>query len=148
MNLPEIEKSVMPWIGKTGKLMATLVMERFKQHRLNLTIEQWVTLKMLHQEDGRIQNDLAMITNRNKTSLTRLINTMEKNDLVIRKSHELDKRIKLIFLTAKGKSVFKKTFPIMERLIEEIHFGVKEKEVEMLISILKKIQTNISKIAS
>lgn len=143
MNLPEIEESVMPWIGKTGKMMAAYAIDKFKQHKLNLTIEQWVTLKMLYQEDGRIQNDLALITNRNKTSLTRLINTMEKNNLVARIADKVDKRANRIYLTRNGKKVFASTMKIMEECITELEEGLSDQEIQTLIKILKKVQNNI-----
>ncbi len=134
----------MPWIGKTGKMMGNYVMEKFKMHNLNLTIEQWVTLKMLYEEDGRIQNDLALITNRNKTTLTRLINNMEKHNLVARISDKKDKRINRIFITKNGIRVFKNTMPIMEKCMRELQAGLSEGEVHTLIEILRKVQNNIN----
>jgi len=145
VDLPKIEKSVMPWIGKTGKLMGAYAMDKFKQYKINLTVEQWVTLKILHEEDGRIQNDLAIVTNRDKTSLTRLINNMEKNGLVVRKSHKEDKRINLVYLTSQGKKMFKKTMPIMDEVIEGIQYGLDKAEIKILIKILKKVQNNLNR---
>jgi DNA-binding MarR family transcriptional regulator len=143
MEIPQIESSIMPWIGRTGKLMSIFVVDKFKKYNLNLTIEQWILLKYLHHEDGLMQNDLAEITNRNKTSLTRLIHTMEKHRLVARISDSVDKRVNRIFLTKNGKKIFKSTFPIIEEAKRELEFGLTDKEIKSLIKILKKVQGNI-----
>lgn len=145
MDLLDLEKSVMPWIGKTGKMMTSFLMEKFKQCKLNLTIEQWVVLKTLIVEDGRIQNDMAMITNRNKTSLTRLVNNMEKNNLVVRIADKVDKRVNRVYLTKNGRSVYKNTMPIIKECIKEIQSDLNQKEIKILTTILKKVQNNIRK---
>jgi len=108
MKLPDIDRSIMPWIGKTGKWMTNFIAEKFKKYQLNLTIEQWVVLKVLHNEDGLKQNDLAYITSRNKTSLTRLVQTMEKYHLIARLQDTEDKRINRIFLTKHGSEYLQK----------------------------------------
>ncbi len=143
MKLPEIEQSVMPWIGKTGKWMGSFISDRFKQYNLNLTIEQWVVLKVLHEDDGMIQNDLAFITSRNKTSLTRLVHTMEKYHLIARIQDSKDKRVNRIYLTKNGREVFESTFSIMEEVKNDLQKGLTKKEVKTLITILQKVQNNI-----
>ncbi len=84
MSLPDIEKTILPWMGKTSKMMGIYFKEKLKQHHIDLTREQWILLKKLNDGDGQAQNDLAIITERNKASLTRLINTMERKNYVAR----------------------------------------------------------------
>ena len=145
MKFLDIEKSVIPWIGKTGRWMGTFIADKFKAYDLNLTIEQWVVLKVLHDKDGLMQNDLAHITSRNKTSLTRLVHTMEKYHLIARLQDTKDKRVNRIFLTKHGSEVFESTFPIMEEVKKELEQGLTKKEIESLIKILQKVQLNIKK---
>lgn len=126
--------------------MSIFIAEKFKKYNLNLTIEQWLLLKFLYYEDGLMQNDLAEITNRNKTSLTRLIHTMEKHHLVARIPDTMDKRVNRIFLTKNGKKIFESTFPIMEEVKKDLEAGLTDKEIKALINILKKVQDNITTI--
>ena len=145
MKLPEIDQSILPWIGKTGKWMGIYISEKFKKYQLKLTLEQWVVLKILHEEDGRMQNDLAIVTKRNKTSLTRLINTMERNHLVARIPDTTDKRVNRVFLTKNGRKVFASTFFIIEEVKQELQAGLEPKEIETLIHLLQKVQNNLKK---
>ncbi len=140
----ELEKHLPPWIGKTSKLMRIFIADRFKDHGLYLTIEQFILLKMLSEKDGVMQNDLAIITERNKASLTRLVNNMEKKHLVARIPSKEDKRVNQIFLTKKGVEIFAEAERIVIKNFKKIQAGISRKEIEVAISILKRVQQNIS----
>ena len=77
-------------------------------------------LKHLHEQDGRKQNDLAFITNRSKTALTRLIHTMEKKGFVSRQVSKEDLRINNVFITDKGKTVWESSLPHFMEVIKEL----------------------------
>jgi len=142
----EFNKTLAPWIGQTSKLMTLYITDVFKKHNVSLTKEQWIVLKILHEEqDGIIQNDLAFITGRNKGSLTRLINVMEKNDLVKRIASKEDSRKNLVFITTNGKKTFAKMKPIMLENIKILQNGISETEIEQFINIMKKLQNNLKK---
>jgi DNA-binding MarR family transcriptional regulator len=95
-----------------------------------------------------MQNELAIITERDKTSLTRLINTMERKNFVIRKRDNLDKRANLIYLTNSGRKIFESTVPIMDKSIQNLQAGLSEKEIQQTIKILQKLQFNLSKLTT
>ena len=142
----EFNKTLAPWIGQTSKLMTLFITDVFKKHNVQLTKEQWIVLKLLHEDkDGIIQNELAFITGRNKGSLTRLINVMEKNDLVKRIASKEDSRKNLVFITENGKKTFAKMKPIMLENIKTFQNGISETEIEQFISIMQKLQKNLKK---
>ncbi len=100
INKSDFNKTLAPWIGKTFKMMNMFICDVFQKNNIQVTKEQWIVLKILHDDtDGIIQNELAFITNRNKASLTRLINVMEKNNLVARIPSQKDSRKNLIYIT-------------------------------------------------
>ena len=148
---PEIKeynfnKTIAPWLGKTYKLMNMYISDIIHKQHINVTKEQWIVLKtLLEEKNGIIQNDLAYITNRNKASLTRLINVMEKNDLVTRISSKEDARKKKVFITNKGQELFLKMKPLMLQSVKTIQEGISPEEIETLIKIMSKIQHNLKK---
>lgn len=140
----DFNRTIAPWIGLTYKMMDQHFAEIFLKENIQVSKQQWIILKILHEEhDGLIQNDLAFITNRNKASLTRLISVMEKNQLVIRKHSKKDARINLIFITETGRKLFTKMKPIMLSGIETLQDGLSNKEILDFINTLSKIQQNI-----
>ncbi len=143
----DLNTHALSWVGKIHYDFGFLVQKAFRQNGLDLSKEQWSVLKRLHVNDGQPQNDLAFITHRDKTSMTRLVNTMESKNLVERKSDENDRRVNRIFLTDHGKEVIQKVQPIMYDLIPAVQESLSEEEIDTLITTLKKIKTKISDIA-
>lgn len=147
MKAIDLNAHALSWIGKIHYDFGFLVQKAFGENGLDLSKEQWSVLKRLNVNDGQPQNALAFITHRDKTSMTRLVNTMETKNLVVRKSDENDRRINRIFLTEYGKEVISKVQPIMYELIPAVQDTLEDQEIETLINILKKVKTKIEEIA-
>lgn len=144
MNKTTVESlMLLPWIGKTAKFVDYFVHDYLKERDIDLTKEQYVVLKYLNDEDGLIQNDLAFITNRSKTALTRLIQTMEKKGLVFRKSSFRDMRINHVYLTPFGRETWEKSHPHFINIASELQEGLSEEEVQVVQKCLERIQQNI-----
>lgn len=136
--------SLAPWLGKTVKLKDYFLQVSLNENNLNLTKEQVVVLKILHDQDGINQNELAFLTLRNKSSLTRLLSNMEKNGYITRHHSPIDRRIKHVYLTQLGKNTFQKIRPILKNVMRTIEYGITDQEKEQMITTLKKIQHNLN----
>ena len=115
-----------------------------KQRGINISKEQFIVLKHLNEKDGRKQNDLAFITNRSKTALTRLIHTMEKKGYVSRLISEKDMRINHVYLTPLGRETWKKSYPFFLEIIEELQKGISKEDLTNAQNVMKQIQSNIN----
>ena len=145
----DFESSIGPWLGKTVKIVEFYLQESLRGINVDLTKEQMIVLKRLHDKDGQSQNELAFITLRNKSSLTRLLSNMEKKQYIIRKQSTIDKRINHVHLTEFGIETFKRIKPILKNMISTMEKNISIFEKEQIIEILKKIQFNFdSKIES
>ena len=142
--IKEMEKTILPWLGKTGKMSHLFMADKMKQHGMNMSMEQAIILKILHDEDGRPQNDMAIVTNRHKATLTRVLDTMEKNHLVVRIPDKEDKRVKRVHLTKHGRQQMENMIPVFFEAAKEIQKGLTKTEIKTLISLLKKVQGNIN----
>ncbi|MDD7915147.1 MarR family winged helix-turn-helix transcriptional regulator [Polaribacter ponticola] len=138
----DFENSIGPWLGRTGKIVDYFIQESFKSNYLDLTKEQMIVLKKLNDQDGLNQNELAFLTLRNKSSLTRLLTKMESKKYIFREQSKEDKRIKNVYLTDFGKEVFEKTKPVIQNLISTMEQNISPEEKQQIIKIFKKIQTN------
>ncbi len=120
----DIDKTLMPWIGKSMKVIDYFIMDKFSERGIGLTKVQWLLLKRLKDMNGEPQHNLAFLTNRDKASLTRLLTTMEKKNLVARIPNEADQRINHIFITTHGEKILRQTMPIVEEMIQEMQYGI------------------------
>lgn len=138
----DFENSIGPWLGKTVKVLEYFMQEMFNDHDLDLTKEQMIVLKKLHDNDGLSQNELAFLTLRNKSSLTRLLSKMENKKYISRKQDSEDKRVNHVYLTEFGKDIYKRTKPVIRKMISTMEQNISDSEKQQIIKILKKIQSN------
>lgn len=142
----DIDKTLMPWIGRSMKVIDYFIADRFSKRGIDLTKVQWLLLMRLEQINGESQLNLACFTNRDKASLTRIITTMEKKNLVARIPSKSDKRINHVFITSNGEKILKMARPVIEEMVEEMQTGLSEEERIVAIKVLKKLIYNIESI--
>jgi len=138
----DYDDCIAPWLGKTIKIVDYFLQESLSDNGLDLTKEQMVVLKKLHDQDGLNQNELAFLTLRNKSSLTRLLTKMENKKYIIRKQSEKDKRINKVYITDLGKEIFQKSRPTIKYMMDTVEQNISSQEKEQIINTLKKIQSN------
>ncbi len=140
----DFENSIGPWLGKTVKIVDYFLQESLNKVDINLTKEQMIVLKKLHDQDGLCQNELAFLTLRNKSSLTRLLTKMENKKYITREQSNDDKRINRVYVSKLGREIFSKTKPVIGDLIKKMEKDISKEEKEQMIATLKKIQQNFS----
>lgn len=143
-DLLNLEKSLLPHLGRTAKFMDFYFIDVFNEHGIALSKEQWLVLKVLSMDDGKIQNDLAFVTNRSKTALTRLITTMEKKGLVYRVSSKIDKRINHVYMSDLGRSHFNQSIPIIKQIKNELQENISEEDIKKTIQVINQVFQNIN----
>jgi DNA-binding MarR family transcriptional regulator len=142
--LVDFDQSVGRWIGKSSKMVDNYLHEAFQNEELDLSKEQMIVLKRLHEKDGLIQNELAFLTLRDKSTLARLLAKMERKNYIIRIQDNYDKRVNRVFLTKTGRVTFSKTRPIVKRLKTIMERNISEEALNELKSTLEQIQNNIT----
>ncbi len=140
--MPFLNGLIIPAVGKTSKFTNTLLKHAFAQSKSSLTKEQFIML--CHLEEGpKAQTSLAMITERDKGSLTRLVQTLERKELVIRKCCEQDNRVNYVQITPKGKKVIAKAKPMVIEVFEQAQENIDQKELTIAIAVLEQLQKNV-----
>jgi len=84
--------------GMASTAVARRLQKNFRLAGLEITIEQWSVLYHLWKQDALSQQELCNRTFRDKPSITRLIDNLEKQKLVKRMPSKEDRRIKISFV--------------------------------------------------
>ena len=130
--------------GKVSAAITRRLYRDFRAANISMTPEQWVVVMSLYHKDGITQQELANLTFKDKPSITRLIDNLEKQHLVVRMADKTDRRINLIQLTKAGRLMHEKVRQIASATMKEALNGISQEEVEIGESILRKIFTNLS----
>jgi DNA-binding MarR family transcriptional regulator len=130
--------------GKASIAIARRLQKKFNQAGLNLTIEQWSVLCHLWKHDGSSQQELCTRTFRDKPSITRLVDNLEKLQLVKRVPSETDRRINLVFLTRQGVKLEEQSMTLAEQTLNEALTGIPAEHINLCKEILQKVYENVS----
>lgn len=129
--------------GVASTAIARRLQKKFNQADLNLTIEQWSVLYHLWKQDGISQQDLCEATFRDKPSMTRLVDNLEKAGLVKREASREDRRKNLIMLTEKAHDLQGICYDFAEATLEEALEGVSIDQVDVCKDVLKVVYENL-----
>lgn len=129
--------------GKASTAIARRLQKKFNTSGLNLTIEQWSVLYHLWKEDGKSQQELCMATFRDKPSITRLVDNLEKLGLVKRVPAENDRRINKVFLTKQALKLQEETMGLAEETLNEALKGVPSEQIDLCKEVLQKVYDNL-----
>jgi DNA-binding MarR family transcriptional regulator len=129
--------------GKASIAIARRLQKKFNTASLNLTIEQWSVLYHLWKEDGRSQQELCNATFRDKPSITRLLDNLEKLQLVKRVASENDRRINKICLTKQGQKLQEQTMQFAEETLNDALEGVPADQINLCKEVLQKVYDNL-----
>ena len=133
------EISVSSLIGKLALRIRNELNTAFQANGFNITSEQWGVLRCLWQEEGLSQSEIAGKVQKDKASVTRILDIMEKNRLIIRCDDPSDRRSYRIFLTAEGKSLESKLKPLAQAANQQIFQSLDEGERQELQRLLLKL---------
>ncbi len=130
----------------TGKISTTInraLLRAFAQEDLNITTEQWTVLSCLWKEDEVTQSHLCDLTRKDKPSMTRLIDNLQRNGIVVRVPHATDRRVNLIHLTQYGSELRVKVTDVVQDVVNKSLENVSENEVAIARTVLNKIITSL-----
>lgn len=140
----DFDNSLGPWLGRTMKMVEYRLHTEFAKAGLDITKEQMIVLKKLYEHDGLNQNELAELTYRDKSSLTRLLGTMERKGYIRKERSPEDKRVNYVYLTDTGTDMWYKTKPVAQLVVQYMQADLDHEEMNQLRAILKKIQGSLA----
>ncbi len=129
--------------GRTHSAFNRALLTNFRKNNISLTKEQWTILGVLWKNEGCTQQTLADQTSTDKPGITRLIDHLEKENLVERHPDANDKRLKLIFLTPKGKSIEKEVMIVVNETLKNAIRDIEPERLEIVKETFLQIYNNL-----
>jgi MarR family transcriptional regulator, transcriptional regulator for hemolysin len=125
--------------------VARLMRKRFEQNArgLGLTRSQWQVLAHLARNEGIQQGTLAELLEIEPITLTRILDRLESAELVERRAHPTDRRIRLLHLRSKAHPLLEQIFAIGAITRAEAFEGVTEDDRDRLFETLSILKTNL-----
>jgi MarR family transcriptional regulator for hemolysin len=98
--------------------------------KLKITREQFKLLHAISQNKEEVtQKDMADMIGKNKSTILRLIDSLETKELVRRVTDTKDRRKNYLMVTKKGEEIIKQYEDILKLIIEELQQGLTVSEL-------------------
>jgi DNA-binding MarR family transcriptional regulator len=137
--------SYLPYLlNRAGARIATSFGEEMRP--LGASLQIWRVLAALRERDGRRMGDLSATTSIEMSTLTRLVDQMEKKGLVARQRDPEDARAVALYVTAAGKRLTRRIVPIAERYEQVALKGFAPAEAEALRAALRRLYVNMDEL--
>ncbi|MDR3061191.1 MAG: MarR family transcriptional regulator [Dysgonamonadaceae bacterium] len=130
-------------VGKVSMAINRKLYRDFKSAGLEFTPEQWTVLYCLWNKDGVTQQELCNRTFKDKPSMTRLIDNLEKQNYVVRIADVSDRRTNMIYLTHLGKESRDLANEVVLKAMSEAFESVPKEESELAKQILNIVFENL-----
>lgn len=141
-KLRSFERSLPMTLLQTREAVMKKFIPSLKEH--GLTPQQWRVIRALEHETGLDVSTLAERCHLLMPSISRIINHLDKEQLIERQVVDTDQRRSKIFLTIAGKNLFAKVAPkSVERYVAiEEKYGVRKLELlyELLDDLIKTLE--------
>jgi MarR family transcriptional regulator, organic hydroperoxide resistance regulator len=134
--------SYLPYLlNRAGARIATAFGEEMRP--LGATLQMWRVLAALRERGGLRMGDLSDTTSIEVSTLTRLVDAMEKKKLVVRRRAPRDARVVTLHATPAGRRLTERIVPIAERYEDAALAGFSAADAERLKAALRRLYANM-----
>ncbi len=130
-------------VGSAYRAMLRRLGRRFVAAGYDVTPEQWSIMLHLWRADGPSQQALADLADRDKPTITRMVDSMERRGFVTRIGHKNDGRVKQIYLTETGHAARADLAERSREATEDALRGIDPRDLEVALSVLERIRANL-----
>jgi len=130
-------------LDRTARRVKQYAQRKFKLGDFDLTVDQWLILKNLSENELLSQSELAQLVFKDQPTLTRIIDLLTKKGYVQRIPHPMDRRSFQLLLTETGVNKVKELKPKVAFIREKAWENLNEDDFEEFKRILNTIYNNL-----
>lgn len=129
-------------IGVIARALDSISNIEFKE--VDLTRGQYLYLVRICENPGIIQEKLAEMIKVDRTTTARAIKKLEKNGMIKKQQDQENRKIRHLYPTSKGKTVYPLIIRENEHSNQVALQGITEEEAQQLKTLLEKVSANVS----
>jgi DNA-binding MarR family transcriptional regulator len=131
-------------IARVRERANRFIMQELKSHHLDgLAPSHGAILSALFQRSPLSMRVLARIIDRDKSTMTALVDKLATLGYVEKVKDETDQRVTLVTLTPKAHAIRPELEDVSKKLLATVYKGISAGEKQILVEILTKIQNNL-----
>lgn len=131
-------------LDRTSRRVKQYAKKKFKDLDFGITVDQWIILRELHQDDNLSQSMLAELTFKDTPTLTRIIDLLCQKGLTERQMNPKDRRKFRVRLTPLGQTKVEELSPKVANIRKKAWENLEKKDFEHFKYILDTIYNNLA----
>lgn len=139
----EIFNSYSVLLDRTARRVKQYAQQKFKELKFNVTVDQWLVLKHLYENEGMKQNVLAEVLYKDNPTLTRIVDLLCEKGMTMRKQHPTDRRSFHVMLTRRGRNKVEQMKPKIQKIRLKAWEGLSKDDFKHFQKVLDTIYNNL-----
>lgn len=116
----------------------------FQEHGFNITPEQFLVMDALWNDGTMSQQQIAQTIMKDKNSVVKLLDGLEKKNLVTRVPDKVDRRQNLIEVTPYAIEIQEKIKEVAINAVDHVIKDIPQEEMYIFIKVLSKMAENMN----
>ncbi len=117
--------------------------DKLQDHGINITPEQYLVLDILWEQQSLSQQSIADIIQKDKNSVTKIIDSLEKKNLVRRVVDKNDRRINKIELTDEAFALEKITTDVAINFMNDVVNDIDDEDLDTFVRVMRQLKNNL-----
>lgn len=138
-----LSKEIAVELNLTGCKLKQFMAAMLKQRNVDLTPEQFLLIDLLWNQGAMSQQQLADQMQKDKNSVTKLVDAIERKGFVNRLQNPNDRRSNTIVLTEKAQKMKLGAKEVGISLLDQMLEGIEEAELHSFLATLRKLSDNM-----
>lgn len=130
-------------LDRTARRVKQYAQQKFKELDFKVTVDQWLVLKHLYENDAMKQNEIAGLIFKDNPTLTRIIDLLCEKGLTTRKPHPDDRRSFMVELTREGSKKVEQMKPEIKTIRLKAWEDLSERDFNQFKKVLDTIYRNL-----
>ena len=139
-----LSKEVAVEINLTGCKLKQFIAAKLRQMEVPLTPEQFILIDLLWNQGSMSQQQLADQMHKDKNSVTKLVDALERKGFVVREQNRQDRRSNTLVLTEKAEALKHGAKQKGISILDEMLVGISEEELRSFLVTLHKLNRNMT----
>ncbi len=139
-----LSKEIAVYLNLSACKLKQYTAAMLKQNNVGLTPEQFLLVDLLWNQGPMSQQKIADMMMKDKNSITKLVDALEKKGLVVRKRDTRDKRSNTLILTEKAEQMKLGAKEYGISMLDKVLEGISEEELKSFLETLGKLTDNMS----
>jgi DNA-binding MarR family transcriptional regulator len=141
-----LSKKMGVYLNQAHFLFKQCFLSELVANNVDLTPEQYLLIDLLWDEGPLTQQEIADQMQKDKNSITKLIDGLEKKGYVTRETNPRDRRKNRVVVTKTGEEKKQEITRIAINAADNILGGIPTEELNTVVEVLNKLNKNMKKL--